>query len=80
MQERLRVLLPCCKVQQDDQFPSCGEADGEGRDEGGGGLDQQPHLVTDPFLDLVDVAGRKWHNGNNLKMCQTFSSKFYLMK
>lgn len=46
---------------QDDQseFPSCGEADDEGYDEGGGGLDQQPHLVTDPLLDLVDIAGRK---------------------
>lgn len=55
---------------QDDQrqFPARGEADDEGGDEGGVRLDQQPHLVTDALLDLVDVAevGKKKQTSHHL--------------
>lgn len=47
----------CRAHSQDDksELPAFGEANDEGRQEGGVGLDQHPRLVTDTLLDLVDI-------------------------
>lgn len=58
---------------QDDQgqFPAFREADDAGREEVGVGLDQHPHFVTYPLLDLVDVAARRCTNSSDSSLCMS---------